>query len=134
MRKYSQDCPVARTLDIIGDRWTMIVIRDLFMGLTRFAELRQRSPGMPPKVLSARLKTLLEADIVERKIYSQHPLRAEYHLTDKGRDLLPVVLAIGKWGFDNMFEDEPEMRSAIAQAISERIPEARPGLAEYIHG
>jgi DNA-binding HxlR family transcriptional regulator len=126
MRKYDQACPVARTLDLVGDRWTLVVIRDMFMGLNRFADLRDHNPGMPPKILSARLKFLIEEGVLERKIYSEHPLRAEYHLTEKGRSLLPIILALGCWGLDNTFEDEPEARDAVARAIYDRIPEARP--------
>src|SRR6185436_4188135 len=107
MRKYQQACPVARTLDLVGDRWTLVVIRDMFMGLNRFADLRDHNPSMPPKILSARLKFLVEEGVLERQVYSQHPLRAEYHLTEKGRSLLPIILALGEWGLHNTFEDEP---------------------------
>lgn len=125
MRKYSQPCPVARTLDLIGDRWTMLIIRDLFMGMTKFSELKQRSPAMPPKLLSARLKMLTAEGILRREVYSEHPLRAEYFLTQKGRSLLPIVLALGEWGLEHAFEDDPEARSAVAKVIAERIPQAR---------
>jgi DNA-binding HxlR family transcriptional regulator len=124
MRKYSQDCPIARTLDVIGDRWTLLILRDMFMGSARFSEFRERS-SIPPKVLSARLKSLMENDLVEREVYSDHPLRAEYRLTDLGRSLLPIVLQLGMWGFDHTFPDEPEARTAVANAVYERIPESR---------
>jgi len=75
MRKYEQSCPIARTLDVIGDRWTLLIVRDLMMGLTKFRDLRD-SGGIPPKVLSARLKMLMDEGIVERSVYSEHPLRA----------------------------------------------------------
>jgi len=129
MRKYSQSCPIARTLDVIGDRWTLLIIRDLFMGSTKFGEFRQSS-GIPPKVLSARLKSLLENGIIEREVYSEHPLRAEYHLTELGRSLLPIVLAIGMWGFENTFAGEHDLRSAVADAVYENIPESRVMLEE----
>lgn len=129
MRKYSQDCPIARTLDLVGDRWTMLIIRDMFLGRTRFSEFRQRS-GIPPRVLSARLKMLIENGFIERSVYSQHPLRAEYNLTPRGRSLLPIVLAIGKWGLENEFEDEYEKRNAVAAVIHEMIPESRDQLEE----
>jgi len=129
MRKYSQSCPIARTLDVIGDRWTLLIIRDLFMGSTKFGAFRQSS-GIPPKVLSARLKSLLENGIIEREVYSEHPLRAEYHLTELGRSLLPIVLAIGMWGFENTFAGEHDLRSAVADAVYENIPESRVMLEE----
>ena len=126
MRKYSQACPIARTLDLIGDRWTLIIVRDLFMGASKFGDFRRSSPGVPPKVLSARLKFLMQGGFVGREIYSDHPLRAAYHLTEKGRSLLPIVLAIGQWGLEHEFENEPESQRTIAASIAARIPESRP--------
>jgi DNA-binding HxlR family transcriptional regulator len=130
MRKYSQDCPIARTLDIVGDRWTLLIIRDLFMGRTKFGEFRDASPAPPPKVLSARLKMLTDEGLIERNVYSEHPLRADYRLTESGRSLLPVLLEIGKWGLDNLFEGETDMRNAVAAVIYEHIPETRQALTE----
>jgi DNA-binding HxlR family transcriptional regulator len=129
MRKYEQDCPIARTLDLIGDRWTLLIVRDLLMGSAKFSELRARS-SIPPKVLSARLKWLMDQDIVVREIYSEHPLRASYHLTPRGESLLPITLAIGQWGLDNLYDDEPELKREVAQGIYERIPETRPLMEE----
>ena len=129
MRKYEQNCPIARTLDVIGDRWTLLIVRDLMMGLTKFRDL-QDSGKMPPKVLSARLKMLMDAGMIERKVYSEHPLRAEYALTDKGRDLVPVLLEIGKWGLDHMFAGETKLRNQVAAAIYVSIPETREVLVE----
>lgn len=129
MRKYEQPCPIARALDVIGDRWTLLIVRDLMMGRTKFRDLRD-SGGMPPKVLSARLKMLMDAGMIERKVYSEHPLRAEYALTDKGRDLVPVLLEIGKWGLDYMFPGEARLRNQVATAIYDSIPETRDVLME----
>jgi DNA-binding HxlR family transcriptional regulator len=81
-------------------------------------------------VLSGRLKMLLEEELIERQVYSQHPLRAEYRLTDKGRSLLPIMLVIGKWGLENTFEDEPEAKETVMRAIHDHFPEARPILVE----
>jgi DNA-binding HxlR family transcriptional regulator len=129
MRKYDQDCPIARTLDLVGDRWTLLIVRDLFLGITRFSDLRSHS-SIPPKVLSARLKMLMDQGLVRREVYSEHPLRASYHLTDRGQSLQPVMLAIGQWGIDNMFEDEPELRDQVAHAIYQSVPIAREALKE----
>ncbi len=136
MRKYSQSCPIARTLDIIGDRWTLLIIRDLFMGLTKFSEFRDASPAPPPKVLSARLKMLTDEGLIGRSVYSEHPLRADYRLTERGRSLVPVLLEIGKWGLDNLFEGDTELRTAVASVIYDRIPETRAMLMEvgYVKG
>lgn len=122
-KPYNQACPIARTLDIIGDRWTLLIIRDLFVGVTRFNQFLESSQGLPPKVLSTRLKKLRENGLIERRIYSEHPLRAEYQLTELGRSLFPVVKAIGQWGFDNMFEGEEELREQVYQIVTTAVPE-----------
>ena len=97
-RTYEQDCPVADSLDLIGERWTLLLVRDLLRGPKRFQELQQLQEGLTPAVLSRRLKTLEQAGIVERQFYSDHPPRAEYLLTPKGQELRTVVVAIGIWG------------------------------------
>ncbi len=121
-KPYDQTCPIARTLDIIGDRWTLLIVRDLFMGKTRFNEFLASSPGLPSKLLSDRLKKLENHDLVERVVYSQHPLRAEYRLTDQGRSLAPVIEEIVSWGLDHCFEGEPEARAAVIERISSGLP------------
>ena len=93
-----QACPIARTLDIIGDRWTLLVLRDLSRGHTRYSELLESLAGVSPNLLSDRLKTLEESGIVERSFYSDHPPRAEYKLTAKGRALRPALRALYEWG------------------------------------
>jgi DNA-binding HxlR family transcriptional regulator len=98
MKSYAQDCPVANTLDLIGDRWTLLIVRDLFLGRTRFAEFQQSLAGIPTNLLGDRLKQLEEHGIVERRFYSEHPPRAEYVLTEKGRALDVVLGALGQWG------------------------------------
>lgn len=98
MKSYGQDCPVAQTLDILGDRWTLLIVRDLFLGRTKFAEFQVSLQGIPTNLLGDRLKQLEEHGIVERRFYSEHPPRAEYVLTEKGRSLDPVLGAISEWG------------------------------------
>ncbi len=117
-KPYNQVCPIARTLDIVGDRWTMLIVRDLFMGKTRFSQLLEGSPGPPSKLLSDRLKKLEEHGLIERVVYSPPPLRAEYRLTEEGRSLAPVLDAIARWGVDHCFEDEPEARAAVVERIA----------------
>src|SRR6266851_3795464 len=96
---YDLDCPVARTLDIIGERWTILVLRDLLReGPRKFQDFERSFPDISPSTLSARLKTLEEHGIVERRFYDEHPPRAEYVLTDKGRELGPVLRALRDWG------------------------------------
>ena len=90
-------CPVARALSVIGDRWTILIVRDCFLGKSRFDEF-QKSLGVTRHVLAARLKQLVEDGVLERNAYSQKPLRYAYSLTDKGRDLFPIVVALLQWG------------------------------------
>lgn len=98
-RKYSSKCPVARTLDIIGDRWTILILRDFIRHETRrFQDFAETLPKLTPSVLSARLKHLESHGIVTSRRYEDHPPRLEYFLTAKGRKLGPVLLALKKWG------------------------------------
>ncbi len=89
-------CPIARTLDIVGEWWTLIIVRDALVGARRFDEFR--ASGIADNILSARLDLLVSEGILERRLYQEHPPRHEYLLTDKGRDLLPVIIALGAWG------------------------------------
>ena len=99
LARYHRRCPVARTLEIIGERWTILILRDLLRdGPRRFNDFEQSLPGISPNTLSGRLKTLEEASIVARRLYQEHPPRAEYFLTEKGRELGPVLKALGNWG------------------------------------
>jgi DNA-binding HxlR family transcriptional regulator len=98
-RKYSLKCPVARTLDIIGDRWTILILRDLFLYQTRrFQDFETTLPGLTPSVLSARLKNLESNSIIASRNYTDHPPRLEYFLSPKGRELAPILQALKKWG------------------------------------
>jgi DNA-binding HxlR family transcriptional regulator len=95
-------CPVARTLDLIGERWTVLILRDLFLqGPRRFQDFQDSLEGIAPNILSSRLKDLEANGIVERKVYSERPVRLEYHLSEKGRSLRPVLRAMRKWGEAN---------------------------------
>jgi DNA-binding HxlR family transcriptional regulator len=96
---YTQFCPVARTLDIVGDRWTMLILRDLILeGPRKFQDFQRALPRISPNTLSDRLKTLEQHGIVARRSYADHPPRAEYVVTDKGRELRPLLRALRKWG------------------------------------
>jgi DNA-binding HxlR family transcriptional regulator len=92
-------CPIARTLDVIGDRWTILILRDLVVeGPRKFQDFERSLRGISPNTLSTRLKRLEGEGIIERRFYDQHPPRAEYLLTDKGSDLRPVLRALLEWG------------------------------------
>lgn len=96
---YDMQCPIARTLDIVGERWTIMLLRDLVLkGPRKFQDFQAAFPAISPNTLSARLKTLEESGIVARHFYEDHPPRAEYRLTDKGRMLGPVLKALRDWG------------------------------------
>lgn len=92
-----RDCPIADALEVVGERWALLVVRELFRGQHRFADIAHHT-GAPRDVLSTRLKALTKAGVLERRRYSERPERFEYHLTGKGRDLLPVLAALTAWG------------------------------------
>lgn len=98
IRSYPRDaCPVGATLAVIGERWTMHVLREAFLGVRRFDELR-RNTGMARNILSDRLNRLVGEGILRRELYSEHPPRYEYRLTRKGADLYGVLIELMKWG------------------------------------
>lgn len=99
-----QACSVARALDIIGEWWTLMILRDIFYGVTRFEALFQQL-GISRKVLTQRLTRLTDEGILRKSQYQAHPPRYEYRLTRKGQDLLPVLLAIMRWGDRWLTED-----------------------------
>lgn len=99
-RSYRQkSCPVARTLDLIGERWTILILRDLLLhGPRRYQDFQDSLAGVAPNTLSARLKDMEANGLVVRRPYSERPPRLEYHLTEKGRSLGPVLKAVRDWG------------------------------------
>jgi DNA-binding HxlR family transcriptional regulator len=92
-----ETCPIARSLAVLGDAWTMLILRDANAGLTRFDQFR-KSLGIAPTMLAKRLALLTEEKLLEKRLYSDRPPREEYVLTDAGRDFLPVLFMIGAWG------------------------------------
>ena len=90
-------CPVANVLDLFGDKWTLLVVRDLILGKTRYNEFAQSDEGIPTNVLADRLKRLEMAGVVVKKAYSDKPLRYQYELTEKGKDLVPMLEAMVAW-------------------------------------
>src|ERR1700733_1007131 len=90
-------CSIARTLDLVGEKWALLAVREVFLGNRRFAEIVRRT-GAPRDTMAARLRTLVGAGILERRQYSEHPARFEYRLTSAGRDLYPVILTLMRWG------------------------------------
>ncbi len=97
-REYdNQVCSIARSLEVVGERWSLLIIRNVGLGLNRFEPLRENL-GITRSVLTTRLNTLIEHGILEKRQYSEKPPRFEYHLTEKGRDLAPVLLQLMWWG------------------------------------
>ena len=103
-KTYGQRCPVAKTLEIVGDRWTLLVVRDLLGGARRFQDLQEGLPGLAPNILSERLKLMEDHGVVRRRFYSDHPPRAEYELTAKGKELGVVLGALAAWGSRHVYK------------------------------
>jgi DNA-binding HxlR family transcriptional regulator len=109
-KSFSQmDCSVAQCLEVVGEWWTMLIVRDAFLGVTRFDVFQQRL-GIARNVLQLRLERLVTAGVFEKVAYSEHPLRYDYRLTPKGRDLWPVMNAMRQWGDQYAAPNGPPIR------------------------
>ena len=102
-------CPIARSLDRVGEWWSMLILRDAFAGLTRFDQF-QASLGIAPNILARRLNGLVQAGLLERRPYQQRPTRHEYHLTETGRDFRPVLIALLAWGNRHFAPEGPRVQ------------------------
>lgn len=91
------NCTVAKSVEVIGERWTLLVVREVFLGTRRFEDFRRRL-GIARNILADRLDGLVDAGILERRLYQERPERYEYRLTEKGLDFYPIILALKKWG------------------------------------
>jgi DNA-binding HxlR family transcriptional regulator len=111
---YPMPGPVARSLEVVGDRWTLLVVRELLLGGRRWAELERALPGIPSNLLAERLRLLEEEGVVDRPV----PGRA-YRLTDKGRDLAPVLAGLAAWGTRHC--DEPSSATATHAGCGGRV-------------
>jgi DNA-binding HxlR family transcriptional regulator len=100
-----QNCSIARSLELVGERWTLLIVRDALLGLRRFDEF-QESLGVARNILTERLNRLVEEGILERSAYTERPLRFDYRLTQKGRELAVPLLALMQWG-DRHLSDKP---------------------------
>jgi DNA-binding HxlR family transcriptional regulator len=112
-----QNCSIARALELVGERWTLLIIRDAFLGLRRFDQF-QESLGVARNVLSDRLKRLVDQGILERSAYSERPPRFEYSLTEKGRELGVPLIALMQWGDRHLSEKPPR----VARRRNDRSP------------
>ena len=118
-----QNCSIARALEIVGERWTLLIVRDAFLGLSRFEQF-QASLGIARNVLTDRLTRLVEEGILERVRYSERPERYEYRLTRKGRDLQIALAGLSQWG-DKYLSDKPPR-------ITRRKSDKRPVVAALV--
>ena len=108
-------CPIASTLDVIGDKWTLLLVRDIgLFGKHRNKDFQEAGEGIPTNILANRLKQLVEQGLLEKRLYQERPPRFEYHLTHSGRELLPIVRAMAAWGAANIdgVEIPPAARAA----------------------
>ena len=101
-RSYAQLCGIATALDVIGDRWTTLVVRDLLLGPLRFGDLAQGLPGIGTNTLAARLKHLEASEVVQRRLLPMPDRGTVYELTEYGRELEPILMALGRWGTKSM--------------------------------
>jgi DNA-binding HxlR family transcriptional regulator len=122
-------CPVARSLGCFGDPWSMLILRDAFYGMTRFDEW-ERSLGIAPNILTARLKALVGDGLLERQRYSEHPPRYEYRLTEAGRDARTVIVALLDWGNRHLTRGAP----SVVMLDSETGQQADPVMVDRASG
>ena len=122
-------CPVARSLEHVGEWWSILILRDAFMGLTRFDQF-QKSLGIAPNMLTRRLNTLVDSGLLERRLYSEKPPRYEYLLTPRGQDFRPVLWMLVAWGNKHF----PPERQTFAVVDAETGEQAHPVLVDSRSG
>ena len=131
-KKYGQRCPVAKTLELIGDRWTLLIVRDLLPGTRRFQDLLESLPGIAPNMLSDRLKLMEAHALITRRFYSEHPPRAEYELSPKGKELGMVVGALAAWGSRHVYRRARLVHSGCGSPV--RLGYYCPDCGERVRG
>ncbi len=109
MEGHRSDCPIACTLDLVGDRWTLLVLRDLFFGAHYFDDFSESEEGIASNVLGDRLRKLEQAGLVSRKPDEHDGRRVRYALTERGKSLKPVLVAIARWGVENIEGTRPRL-------------------------
>lgn len=117
----NMQCPIARTLERVGEWWSILILRDAFHGLTRFDEF-QKSLGIAPNMLTRRLNTLVESGLLERRQYNERPPRHEYVLTEAGRDFQPVLWTLLAWGNRHLAPEGPSVIVVDAETGAEADP------------
>jgi DNA-binding HxlR family transcriptional regulator len=135
-----QNCSIARALEVVGERWTLLIVRDVFLGLRRFDQL-QESLGIARNVLTDRLNRLVEERILERVRYSERPERFEYRLTGKGRELNIALTGLRQWGDKYLSEKPPRLlrrkadkKPVVAALVPKGAAVVRPEEVETVPG
>jgi DNA-binding HxlR family transcriptional regulator len=132
-RTYGQYCGLARALELVGERWTLLVIRDLLVGPKRFTDLRRGLPRIPTNLLSARLKELEQAGIVQRRLLPRPTASIVYELTEYGKTLDGIVLQLGRWGARSLGEAAPAEVVTVDSLIMALRSTFRPEAARGLH-
>ncbi|HQT83949.1 MAG: hypothetical protein B7Z58_04225 [Acidiphilium sp. 37-64-53] len=114
-------CPIARSLERVGEWWSILILRDAFHGLKRFDEF-QKNLDIAPNMLTRRLHALLESGLLEKQRYSEHPPRYDYVLTERGRDFRPVLSALLAWGNKHFAPEGPSVVLVDRQTVAELVP------------
>ncbi len=128
-RVYGQYCGFARALEAVGERWALLVVRDLLIGAKRFTDLLRGLPGIPSNVLTARLKELEHAGIVQRRVLPRPARAVVYELTEYGLELEPVVVELGRWGAKNLGDPRPDETITVDSLITALRTTFHPGAA-----
>lgn len=116
----NEACPVARGLSVIGDRWTMLVLRDCFLGIRRFEQIQERL-GITRHVLADRLRKLEAAGVLRRELYQERPVRHEYRLTDRGKALYPVLVSVIEWANEHVPPPDESAVTLVSRKTGEPI-------------
>lgn len=109
---FRSNCPLAKMLDVVGDKWSLLIIRDLAMGKSTFGELESSAEGITTSVLSTRLKMLTSLELIEKQLYQEKPKRYQYILTERGLSLIPLLKAIVCWAEENLCKHETQSSTA----------------------
>lgn len=122
-RWTDQHCPVARAVDLVGDRWSLLIVRDAFDGARRFSQF-QRSLGIAKNILTDRLRALVEQGILDTQS-NERGTRREYVLTDSGRDLFTVIVSLRQWGERHAFTDDEQHSTLVDDTVGDSVPVLR---------
>jgi DNA-binding HxlR family transcriptional regulator len=133
LRSYGQYCGFARALEAVGERWALLVVRDLLVAPKRFTDLSRGLPGIPSNVLTARLRELEDAGIVRRRIAPRPARAVVYELTPYGRELEDVVIALGRWGAKTLGDPRPHETLTVDSLVMALRTTFRPAAARGLH-